>query len=46
MKRYEKVTVDISCIAGNRLCGGLAPSARAFAGGNPYRDEDTDSCQT
>ena len=39
-------TLAISCIAGNRLCGGLVPSARAFAGRNPYRNKDTDGCQT
>ena len=38
--------MDISCIAGNRLCGGLVPSARAFAGGNTYQNKDTDGCQT
>lgn len=44
-KKYEKVTVDISCIAGNRLCSGLVSPARAFAGRNTYRDKDTDGCQ-
>lgn len=43
-KRYEKVTVAISCITGNRLCGGLVSPARAFAGRNTYRDKDTDGC--
>ena len=44
-QRLLGVTVDIGCIAGNCLCGGLVSSARAFVGRNTYRDEDKDGCQ-